>query len=255
MVLFKNPRDQQQIAVLARQMYPHNSDRMLQIYNEATQRPYGYLLIDLKPETPEEERLKTNVLKVHKARAIPTINVIEETPKHIELATNSTSEEMYSCNACGQLFQTQDHLIKHKDWSPIQNANMSDEEDVFTDLIHEAMDENHSQWNELFDKYKEQYGDDKASKKATKELLQEDTEEFMEKYSQTIKSFIEYNQSPLHRKIMNRIKEFTQLGIPLDGAVDVAVKENEDNIINIVKLQERYNDSQEGSSSETESDS
>jgi hypothetical protein len=63
MELFKNPRDQQQIAVLARQMYPNDSDRMLQIYKEATHEPYGYLFVDLKPETPDSERLKTDIFK------------------------------------------------------------------------------------------------------------------------------------------------------------------------------------------------
>jgi hypothetical protein len=79
MVLFKNPRDQQQIAVLARQMYPHNSDRMLQIYKEATQEPYGYLLVDLKPETPESERLKTDIFK-H--------SYTKDTPKFTDMAAD-----------------------------------------------------------------------------------------------------------------------------------------------------------------------
>jgi hypothetical protein len=73
MVRFKNPRDQQQIAVLARQMYPHNSDRMLQIYKEATQEPYGYLLVDLKPETHESERLKTDIFKHSYTKDTPNL--------------------------------------------------------------------------------------------------------------------------------------------------------------------------------------
>lgn len=61
-VLFKNPRDQQQISVLARQMYPRNPHKLLIQYEQATKRPYGYLFIDLKPETEDHCRLRTNIL-------------------------------------------------------------------------------------------------------------------------------------------------------------------------------------------------
>ena len=48
--------------VLARQLYPRKSDNFLSTYEEATKRNYGYLFIDLKPKTPENQRLKTNIL-------------------------------------------------------------------------------------------------------------------------------------------------------------------------------------------------
>ena len=63
MVLFKNPRDQVEPAILVRQMYPNNSKRFMNKYTEATKRPYGYLFIDLKQNTPEEERLKTDIFE------------------------------------------------------------------------------------------------------------------------------------------------------------------------------------------------
>jgi hypothetical protein len=34
-------------------------------YTEATKRPYGYLFIDLKQNTPEEERLKIDIFNDH----------------------------------------------------------------------------------------------------------------------------------------------------------------------------------------------
>jgi len=60
-VLFKNPRDATQFATLARQMYPNASKFAIEAYNDATSAPYGYLLIDLKPEQDERCRLRTNV--------------------------------------------------------------------------------------------------------------------------------------------------------------------------------------------------
>ena len=61
MILFKNPRDASQISHLARQMYPSKSKYMMEAYRDATSAPYGYLFIDLKPDTPENLRLRTHI--------------------------------------------------------------------------------------------------------------------------------------------------------------------------------------------------
>lgn len=63
MVLFKNPRDVSQINHLATQMYPNNSQFLKDVFIDATTSPYGYLFIDLKQETQENLRLRTNILK------------------------------------------------------------------------------------------------------------------------------------------------------------------------------------------------
>lgn len=60
-VLFKNPRDKQQISVLARQMYPKNTAFFLDAFNDATVKPYHYLLIDLQAATPETYRLRSGL--------------------------------------------------------------------------------------------------------------------------------------------------------------------------------------------------
>ncbi|KAK3743384.1 hypothetical protein QZH41_002125 [Actinostola sp. cb2023] len=70
LVLFKNPRYKLQITpryklqitTLGKQMYPGMTDQFLHKYEAAVKRPYGYLFVDLKPNTPEECRLRTNVL-------------------------------------------------------------------------------------------------------------------------------------------------------------------------------------------------
>ena len=54
---------QQQITVLARQMYPGQSEKFLSTYRMATSKPFGYLLIDLKPDTPNDKRLWPNVFE------------------------------------------------------------------------------------------------------------------------------------------------------------------------------------------------
>ena len=66
MVLFKNPRDQQQIGILAKQMYPGNSKKLLDAYRKAVELPYGALIIDLKQTTPDSRRFQTDIFKNYK---------------------------------------------------------------------------------------------------------------------------------------------------------------------------------------------
>ena len=59
LVLFKNPRDQSQMMALAQQMYPRNMKYFMDAYNHATNKPHGYLLIDMKQSTPNNLRLRS----------------------------------------------------------------------------------------------------------------------------------------------------------------------------------------------------
>jgi hypothetical protein len=62
LVLMRNPSDKLQVMNLARQLYPGQQKFFLDAYNDACHCRYGYLFIDLSPDTLEEEqRLKTCV--------------------------------------------------------------------------------------------------------------------------------------------------------------------------------------------------
>ena len=61
LVLFKSPRDSTQINQLAKRMFPCYVRYIQESFQNATSRPYGYLLSDLKPETPTVIGLTTNV--------------------------------------------------------------------------------------------------------------------------------------------------------------------------------------------------
>lgn len=62
MILFKNPRDQLQLQILSRQMYPGNSKFLQEAFADATKIPHGYLLLDLLQETPTSNRVQTGIL-------------------------------------------------------------------------------------------------------------------------------------------------------------------------------------------------
>lgn len=60
-VLFSNPRDKQQISVLARQISPNNPRFITEAFTDATSKPFGYLILDLHQLTPEKHRVRTNI--------------------------------------------------------------------------------------------------------------------------------------------------------------------------------------------------
>lgn len=65
-IYFKNPRDKTQIRYLARQVSPDNPKFVEDAYKDATQNAYGYLMIDLKQDTDDAFRFKTNIFPVNR---------------------------------------------------------------------------------------------------------------------------------------------------------------------------------------------
>jgi G:T-mismatch repair DNA endonuclease (very short patch repair protein) len=62
MVLFKNSRDVSHIYSIAQQMFPRNTTYMLQAFAAATsEKPHGYLLIDMKQQTVDRLRLRSHI--------------------------------------------------------------------------------------------------------------------------------------------------------------------------------------------------
>ena len=59
--LFHNVRDQLQVRCLGKQMYPGNSQSFVEAYRDCTSRKFGYLFIDLSPQSDPTYRLRTNI--------------------------------------------------------------------------------------------------------------------------------------------------------------------------------------------------
>ena len=62
LIVFKNPRDASQVTHLAKQMYPGKSKYVQEAFKDATSKPHGYLLFDLRQETPDHLRLRTDII-------------------------------------------------------------------------------------------------------------------------------------------------------------------------------------------------
>ncbi|CAH3178998.1 unnamed protein product, partial [Porites lobata] len=61
-VAFKNPRDQVGMRTLTLQAFPNDWSHVMNIFRECTQRPFGYLMLDLHPASDDRYRLFTNVM-------------------------------------------------------------------------------------------------------------------------------------------------------------------------------------------------
>ena len=62
LIIFKSPRDKMQIMALARQLYPNMANYFMSAYEQATEFPHGYLIVDLKQDTPDYLRLKSRII-------------------------------------------------------------------------------------------------------------------------------------------------------------------------------------------------
>lgn len=61
-VIMKNPRDQSQIISFAKQFAPYNTKYVVEGFHHATSnRPYSYMLFDLKQETNDCVRMRTRI--------------------------------------------------------------------------------------------------------------------------------------------------------------------------------------------------
>lgn len=82
LVLFKNPRDKSQIFPLARQIYPENSKALINVYKEATSKPYGYLFLDLTQTVNEILRFQTDIFNKKYITCFCPINLLNTCEKY-----------------------------------------------------------------------------------------------------------------------------------------------------------------------------
>lgn len=75
--LMKAPRDKRSIVTFGSQVCPNNSNFFLSAYTQATEKPYSYMLCDMRQETNDMLRYSSNVFE-----KFPTYYV----PSHINLA-------------------------------------------------------------------------------------------------------------------------------------------------------------------------
>ena len=72
-ILFNNPADSSEVMAISKQMFPKCPAFMYDAYIDSTDRPHGYLLLDVHPTTENALRLKTDIFDEY-----PTVYVQEK---------------------------------------------------------------------------------------------------------------------------------------------------------------------------------
>ncbi|OOZ07497.1 hypothetical protein BOW24_11640 [Solemya velum gill symbiont] len=257
LVLFKNPRDQQQISFLARQMYPGKPKLLLDKYVTHTKRPFGYLLVDLKPDTSETRRLLTKVFPDEKEESplgelawIPPIGntgvcdpsikqncegtkscnatikgscEVSKTviPKEEPGQATCSLNNMPFCEDCGIVFQTEYDKLRHVDRGcaekEARNLKRKLETIENTSTIRDS---------KLADYANRGISKDDAEDKVTLKMLRENMAEFLDLYSHLLKNLIRLRSGPVHRQVVRDVDYFLGKGFQLTRAVVSAVKKN-----------------------------
>jgi len=92
LVLLKNVRDKNQFMFLARQVYPENSISLYNAYLNATERPYGYFILDLSQDTNNHLRFRTNIFPSD-PKPLTIYSAIENEAREILLSRSSRTQD------------------------------------------------------------------------------------------------------------------------------------------------------------------
>ena len=91
LVLLKNVTDKNQFMFLPCQLYPENSASLYKAYLDATQRPHGYLLLDLSQDTDDRLRFRTDIFPTE--QTIVYSHSISDEAGEIELSRPSSTKD------------------------------------------------------------------------------------------------------------------------------------------------------------------
>ena len=61
MVLFRCPADRRQIGIVADRIFEKNKPAFMEMYNNITSKPYSYVIVDNKADTPSRRQFMTEV--------------------------------------------------------------------------------------------------------------------------------------------------------------------------------------------------
>ncbi|KAK3092415.1 hypothetical protein FSP39_002547 [Pinctada imbricata] len=275
LVFFKNPRDQQQIAILASQMYPGNASKLLDAYRQAIERPYGYLVVDLKQNTPELYRLQTYIFRNyikedthefdHSLTSIHAVNTsnmssrrgIEHERQTTRDSGMETDPKYPSCTDCGVMFENQYDVQRHvrrgcpmyENSEEEMDTDGEDDDEGYDFLINSVWkDHNKEFYKRVNELLKEKSLTEKEAKsEASKYMLPKDKKLFMKKYQRFLFRTIQLKSSKLHRKIVNQILEASKRK-SVDKAVEAVVKNHKKDYDEL--FDESENESNENSDSE-----
>ena len=94
MALFRSPSDRKQIGIVAERMFDKNRQRFMTAYYHETERPYGYIFVDNKPDTAANKQVLSDIFG--SCHRYPTIN---SSAKSVETVETTSYKENIACEA------------------------------------------------------------------------------------------------------------------------------------------------------------
>jgi GTPase SAR1 family protein len=226
--IFKNPRDQQQVSVLARQMYPTNPNYLLEEFESATSTAHGYLFIDLKQSTADDKRLQTNIF---------TNNDINSNHFITGLQMDNTTP----CLDCGALYATHMDLKRHvKRGCPESETDCKrlkvDNSSAFDSLVNKAFEKYDAKYSELVERFvNDDNTEEEAEQKASETLQNKYIKTFLNIYKDFLTNTLELNQNILHQDVLQMIEEYMEDGNSINRAVSLSVEYHRPRLEDLLK--------------------
>ena len=72
MALFRSPSDRKQIGIIAKRMFDKNRPRFMSAYFQETERAFGYIFVDNRPDTLSDKQILSDIFG--SCLRYPTIN-------------------------------------------------------------------------------------------------------------------------------------------------------------------------------------
>ena len=258
LVLFKNPRDQLQVMTLSRQMFPHRSYQFMDQFNRASAKPFGYLVIDLKQNTPDYQRLRTDVF-IKNNESISTPHLVSD-----RVSNNIMSENLSNCDHCGIVFTSDMHLNQHKEQGcrkrmryNSDTESESDSDDGFEFLIEYIQEENQDEFDDIYKHYMEKpdITQARALEKTKRDMLDINRKTALKLYKHMLKNHYAICYNATHRLILDGIRELTNRGMNIDHAINKALRRKKDmfdDIIDQIDFTESDESDEESNTDENE---
>ncbi|WAR14284.1 hypothetical protein MAR_004389 [Mya arenaria] len=243
LVLFNNPIVRQSVMTLARQMFPGQTEKFMKAFEKAIKFLYGCLLVDLKPFTDEDKRLKCDIFLAKQDRNSSnreSLGVQTDHSAEISDNENTMAEKGQNCDDCGALFDTTHDVQRHVNngWYPesreppakrlrpeedSENERKEDidEYDGFIHLWEISQKQNKDKFNKVYD----QYIDEGHNEEDSYEMALERTQSFKENiFFDTYQRPLEMYWLPLltnasSRNIVEQIDKLRHSGVSLPPAV------------------------------------
>ena len=128
MVLFRCPVDRRQIGNVADRTFDKNNPAFMEIYNNITSKPYPYVIVDNKADTPSRRQVMTevfgNCVSYNIRRVDSAVSITKQVTKAIDLKADSVKCYKTDHSKILKRNYQKGHIIGHLDkleWSTVHD--------------------------------------------------------------------------------------------------------------------------------------